>query len=373
LKIKNRDWFRRKLEAVKGIGYIFGYSVKSVERSFGQRKSDILKLDSNENFFIPRHDLLKIIMEVVEEFDPRLYPQEEDQELREKISSYIRIPADRIVVGNGSDELMERIARLFLEAGEMAVTITPTFSMYRHAVKMQRAELIEVPLNADFSLNVDAILSKVTPKTRVLFLCSPNNPTANQFKTEEIKHLLSAFEDGMVVLDEAYVEFAGSSVIHLTEDFDNLIVLRTFSKAFGLAGLRLGYCIADAEVAETLSRNVGLPYAVNTVALRVGAKILEKLEIVENAIKRLRIERDKLIEALNTIEGVRAFKSETNFVLFHTDKPSTQVYRELLQRGIIIKNLGALLSLENCFRATVGLPEMNVRLVQALRDICETR
>jgi histidinol-phosphate/aromatic aminotransferase/cobyric acid decarboxylase-like protein len=100
LKIKNRDWFRRKLEAVKAIGYIFGYSVKSVERSFGQRKSDILKLDSNENFFIPKYELVKLIMEVIEEFDPRLYPQEEEQELREKISSYIRIPADRIVVGN---------------------------------------------------------------------------------------------------------------------------------------------------------------------------------------------------------------------------------------------------------------------------------
>ena len=369
MKIQSEEWIRRKLEEVQLSGYIFGDSVKSVEQRFGIERSKILKLDSNENFFIPKDKLAKLIVEAVEEFDPRLYPQEEEQELREKLSAYVRAPADCITVGSGSDELMERITRLFLEKGEQALSISPTFSMYRHAVTLQRAELIEVPLREDFSLDTNGLLSKVTPKTRVLFLCSPNNPTANQFKTDDVESLAEAFP-GIVVVDEAYVEFAENSVVQLTLKFENLMVLRTFSKAFGLASLRLGYCVANTEIVETLSKKVGLPYPVNTIALKVGAKILENLSMVESAIKKMKAEREKLTKALNNISGVKAFDSQTNFVLFKTDKPSTKVYQGLLKRGIIVKNLGSILKFNNCFRATVGLPEMNVRLIEALKEIC---
>jgi len=369
LRIQSEEWIRRKLEEVQLSGYIFGDSVKSVEQRFGIERSKILKLDSNENFFIPKDKLAKLIVEAVGEFDPRLYPQEEEQELREKLSAYVRAPADCITVGSGSDELMERITRLFLEKGEQALSISPTFSMYRHAVTLQRAEFIEVPLREDFSLDIKGLLSKVTPKTRVLFLCSPNNPTANQFKTDDVERLAEAFP-GILVVDEAYVEFAENSVVQLTLKFENLMVLRTFSKAFGLASLRLGYCVANTGIAETLSKKVGLPYPVNIIALKVGAKILENVGIVENAIKKMKLEREKLTKALNIISGVKTFDSQTNFVLFQTDKPSTKVYQGLLKRGIIVKNLGSILKFNNCFRATVGLPEMNVRLIEALKEIC---
>lgn len=369
MKIKREEWLRRKLEAAQHSGYIFGDSVKNVEQRFGIKRSEILKLDSNENFFIPKDKLVKFITEVVENFDPRLYPQEEEQELREKLSVYLQVPADCITVGSGSDELMERITRLFLESGEQALSISPTFSMYRHAVNLQKAELLEVPLREDFSLDVNGLLSKITPKTRILFLCSPNNPTANQFKTDEIKCLVEAFP-GITAVDEAYVEFAGNSVVQLTAEFENLLVLRTFSKAFGLASLRLGYCVTGAEIAETLSKKVGLPYPVNSIALRVGIKILENRGMVENAISKMKAEREKLVKTLNNINGVKAFNSQTNFVLFKTDKPSTEVYQGLLKRGIIVKNLGSILKFNNCFRATVGLPEMNARLIEALKEVC---
>ncbi|MGB9959275.1 MAG: histidinol-phosphate transaminase [Candidatus Bathyarchaeales archaeon] len=368
MKAQRKEWIKRKIEAVKLGGYVFGDSIKSVEQRFGIKRSEILKLDSNENFFIPKDKIAKIILEVVENFDPRLYPQEEDQELREKLSAYLGISADCISVGSGSDELMERVTRLFLESGEQALSISPTFSMYRHAVSLQKAELLEVPLREDFSLDVNGLMAKITPKTRVLFLCSPNNPTANQFKTDEIECLAEAFP-GIVVVDEAYVEFAEHSVVQLTGKFENLMVLRTFSKAFGLASLRLGYCIATAEIAETLSRKVGLPYPVNSIALRVGAKILENRSIVENAIKKAKREREKLVKALNNVNGVKAFDSQTNFVLFRTDKPYPEVYQGLLKKGIIVKNLGNILKFNNCFRATVGLPEMNARLVEALKEV----
>ena len=368
MKIQGEEWLRRKLEAVQLSGYVFGDSVKSVEQRFGIKRSEILKLDSNENFFIPKDKLAEFIIEVVENFDPRLYPQEEEQELREKLSAYLGVSADCITVGSGSDELMERITRLFLESGEQALSISPTFSMYRHAVNLQKAELLEVPLREDFSLDVNGLLAKATQKTRILFLCSPNNPTANQFKIDEIECLVEAFP-GIVVVDEAYVEFAGNSIVQLTAKFENLLILRTFSKAFGLASLRLGYCVASTEIVGTLSKKVGLPYPVNSIALRVGVKILENRGIVENAINKMRVEREKLVNALNSIMGVKAFDSQTNFVLFRTDKPSTEVYQELLKRGIIVKNLGSILKFNNCFRATVGLPEMNARLIEALKEI----
>lgn len=351
------------------MGYNFGNTVESVKVRFGVENSKIVKLDSNENLFISKDMLIKLVIDAAEKLDPRLYPQNEEQQLKERLSCYVKVPTDCITVGNGSDELIERIARLFLERGEQALSVSPTFSMYRQAVNLQKAKLIEVPLNEDFSLNVDLLLSKVTSKTKVLFLCSPNNPTANQFKTSEITYLVKNFP-GVVVVDEAYVEFAESSAVQLTCKFENLMVLRTFSKAFGLAGIRLGYCIADPEIARVLSKNVGLPYSVNAIALTVGARILEHMDVVKKAVQETKVEREKLTKDLNSINGVKAFNSQANFVLFKTEKPSEKVYQGLLKSGIIIRNLGTILKFENCFRTTVGLPHMNARLVEALKEIC---
>ncbi|MCS7095508.1 MAG: histidinol-phosphate transaminase [Candidatus Bathyarchaeota archaeon] len=364
----NKRWLKETLKAFENCGYTFGDTVKSVGQRFGISQKQILKLDSNENFFIPKENLQKILFEVVREIDPRIYPQEEEQELRERISAYVKSPRECIALGNGSDEIMERITRTFLREGDQAITVQPTFSMYKHAVKLQRAELIEVPLREDFSLDTEAILSKTTRRTKILFLCSPNNPTGNQFALEDIKNLLENFP-GIIVIDEAYAEFARSSVASLCEDFDNLIVLRTFSKAFGLAGLRLGYCISNERVTTILARNVGLPYPVNLIALKSGVKILENMELVEDAIQRLIKERTRLIEELNKVTGVKAFDSKANFVMFTTEKSMEKVYQALLRRGIIVKKLGEILKLKNCFRTTVGLPEMGDRLIDVLKAI----
>jgi histidinol-phosphate aminotransferase len=278
------------------------------------------------------------------------------------------LPADNIVVGNGGDEILERIAHLFLEKGEQAITISPTFSMYRFAVNLQKAKLIEIPLKNDFSLDFDRLLSSVTTRTKILFLCSPNNPTGNQFGIDEIKSLAEGFP-GVIVVDEAYVEFADYSAISLIKKYENLIVVRTFSKAFGLAGLRLGYGVADVEIAKALSECVSPPFAVNTVSLKVGAKILENIKIVEHAIQRVKAEREKMVKALNGIDGVKAFNSKANFVLFKTEKPLGYVYNGLLQKGVLVRKIGTVLSFQNCFRATVGLPWMNAKLVDALKEV----
>lgn len=351
--------------------YVSGETLKDVKQRLGVEPSKIIKLDLNENFFIPREKLLALVKEALEDLDPRLYPQEEEERLREKLSKYVGLSASHIAIGNGADEIIERIAHLSLGKGEQAITISPTFLMYRYAAGLQKAKIIEVPLKADFSLDVNSLLSKITAKTKVLFLCSPNNPTANQFEIDNIKFLIENFS-GIVVVDEAYVEFADYSVAPLITKYENLIVIRTFSKAFGLAGLRLGYCIANAEIIRALSENVRLPYPINTVSLKVGAKVLENIEVVKEAVKKTRREREKLVKALNDIDGVIAFKSKTNFVLFRTEKPSDKIYSSLLEKGILIKKIGTILSFQNCLRTTVGLPWMNARLVEALKEICSS-
>lgn len=370
MKVKNEKWLKRKLERLQLSSYTFGETVKSVAQKFGINPLEIAKLDLNENFFIPKDKLLGFMKEVMEEFDPRIYPQEEDYELKEKLSDYLHIPTNCIVIGNGSDELLEIIARLFLEKKDKVLSISPTFSMYKHSVSLQGAEFLEAPLKEDFTLDVERILAMATPKTRILFVCSPNNPTANQFKIDDVRFLIEEFP-GIVVVDEAYVEFAEYSTIPLLDKFENLIILRTFSKAFGLAGLRLGYGVTNPDLAMTLSKKAGLPYPVSSIALRMGLKLLANIDVVENAVKQTKVEREKLIKELNEVSGVKAFDSQTNFVLFHTGRRSNEVYEGLLRRGVLVKNLGNILHLNNCFRTTVGLSEMNAKLLKALKEICD--
>jgi histidinol-phosphate aminotransferase len=369
LKFKDEKGFKEKLERLQLTGYTIGETVKSVAQRFGINPLEVVKLDANENFFIPRKSLIELMREVIEEFDPRIYPQEEECDLKEKLSGYLHVPASHIAIGNGSDELLDVFARLFLERGDQALSISPTFSMYKHSVSLQRAEILEVPLKRDFTLDTERIIAMITSKTRIVFLCSPNNPTANQFKIDEVRFLIEEFP-GIVVVDEAYAEFAGYSIASLLNKFENLIVLRTFSKAFGLAGLRLGYCLTNSDLATTLSKKAGLPYPASSIALRAGLKLLTNIGIVENAVKQTKVERAKLITKLNEVGGVKTFDSQTNFVLFQTGKRSDEVYQGLLRRGVLVKNLGNILHLNNCFRTTVGLPEMNAKLLKALQEIC---
>jgi len=186
---------------------------------------------------------------------------------------------------------------------------------------------------------------------------------------EEVLSLVEGFP-GLVAIDEAYVEFADYSTVGLVEKFENLIVFRTFSKAFGLAGLRLGYAVSNSDLALTLSEKAQLPYVVNFIALKMGLKLLTNIEIMRGAVEKIKKERGRLIEKLNGIGGVKAFDSKTNFVLFQTEKGSDEIFEALLKRGVLVRNVGKVLRLGECLRTTVGLPEMNDKLLAALEQVC---
>lgn len=360
-----RKWFKRRLDRLNSLGeYELGETVEGLAQRLKIRPSEIVKLNANENFFIPREKLATLLSNVIKECDPRIYLKEAELKTMEALGKYLNVPAECIVLGNGSDQLIDLIVRLFLEKNDVTISIMPTFSMYQQCVCLQGAKYIGIPLKSDFSLDAKRIVDAITPKARLLFLCSPNNPTANQFGIDEILFLIEKFP-GIVVVDEAYTEFANYSIVQLVQKFENLVVLRTFSKAFCLAGLRLGYATANSNLAKLLWK-AQLPYNVSSMTLKMGLKLLENIKIVKRAVEMLKKERGRLIKELNRIDGVKAFDSQTNFVLFQTRKSSKEIYEALLKQGILVKHLGKILDYENCLRTTVGLPKMNNKLLMAL-------
>jgi histidinol-phosphate aminotransferase len=366
-----QKWIKQKMEKLQTIDcYSAGATSETVAKQLGVTTKQIIKLDFNENLFMPRVKQAKLMKDLADEIDLRMYPEDEEVKLREKIAGYLKVPKDFLVIGNASDELIDRIIRLFVEKGDIAVSFTPTFSIPRLCVKRQEGEYVAVPIQKNLHLDVKGMVSKFSDKTRFLYICSPNSPTGTQYKVEDIEKLVKAFP-GIVILDEAYGEFADYSFVPRIREFENMIILRTFSKAFGLAALRLGYAVANPELSKILTEKAPLPYPVSGFTLRMGAKMLDNVDMMLESVKQVKSERTKLIKALNDIEGVQAFDSQANFVLMNTQKPIELVNQKLLWKGIMVKKWGKILHYENCFRVTVGLPEMNAKLVEVLKEIEE--
>jgi len=348
--------------------YDIGETIEGLASKIGKKPSEILKLNSNENLFISRDFLRSLLKQVAEEADPRIYPRDEFMELKESISAYHNIPVDEIVIGAGSDQLIDLVSRMSLGEGDEALSIAPTFVIYERCVKLQGAIYKSIPLKDDFSLNLESLLSSITSKTKIIFLCSPNNPTANQFKREDILRLAEEF-DGVVAVDEAYADFASSTLVNRAGELENLIVFRTFSKVFGLAGLRLGYAVTNKMLAETINERFQMPYSVSLVALKIATKMLDNPDYVRGVIEEIKAERTRMIRALNQISGVRAFPSETNFVLFQVNRDSSSVYRDLLSRGVIVRNIGRVLRFNNCLRVTVAPTPLANQFLRELREV----
>ena len=355
-------------EAQRLHAYDVGETIEGLARKLGKDQSEILKLNSNENFFIPLTFLKSILMETVEETDPRIYPREEIRDLKKGFSEYVNVHPDQIVIGTGSDQLIDIVCRMLLRRGDEAIAISPTFSIYERVTRIQGATYKPVSLKQDFSLDVRAMLDAVTSRTKLMFLCSPNNPTANRLHREDIKFLAENF-DGLVAVDEAYIDFSGGSVVSLIESLENLVVFRTFSKIFGLAGLRIGCVITNSEFARIIDERYQMPYSVSLLAVKAALKILDRIEMIQDSVSRIKRERERLINRLNNISEVHAFNSETNFVLFQVDEDSSIVYRRLLERGIIIRDIGRVLNYENCLRVTVAPPEMMGRFLMCLQEV----
>ncbi|MCQ5340963.1 MAG: histidinol-phosphate transaminase [Candidatus Methanomethylicia archaeon] len=327
----------------------------------------IIRMGLNENLLIDKYFSYTLLMEAIKNIDTRLYPPAKGYNALKAISEEYGINEDEIIVGNGSDEIIDLIAKVFVRRNE-AIIIEPTFEMYSFYIKLMGGKVKSVLTNEDFDIDVDKVLSQVNKNTKVIFICSPNNPTGKQYEKEKILKIVKEFQ-GIVVLDEAYADFASYSILMEASRYDNLIVLRSFSKSYGLAGLRIGYGVGNSEIINYL-KSAQSPYSVNSIAQEVCRLVLKNKHVYDYFIKLVIDEREYLIAELSTIKEIKVFPSNANFILIKLlNYSSSYICEKLKNEGILVRDRGNLPLLENCIRVTVGRKEDNIKFINTLRKI----
>ena len=273
------------------------------------------------------------------------------------------------MLGNGSDEVLDLIIRAFCEPSEdNVITLPPTYGMYKVLAEINKIENRKVMLTSDFQLNNETIIASMDDNSKILFICSPNNPTGNVFKANDIEKLLESFK-GLVVLDEAYIDFStNESWLTKIEKFPNLIVTQTSSKAYGLAGIRLGICYASPAIIAILNK-IKPPYNVNELTQQRALKILLNRNKLISEIDLLRKERDKLLKVLLQIKFIQyIYPTDANFVLIKVDDANRR-YNQLLKKGIVVRNRTTQPRCENTLRLTIGTSKENEMLIKTLKEI----
>jgi histidinol-phosphate aminotransferase len=325
--------------------------------------AQILKLDANENPYgcSPR---VKQALASYPYFN--IYPDAAQTELRQELSDYVGLGPEYIVAGNGSDELIDLLLRMFVAEGDEVVTTIPTFDMYRFCTQVCCGKVIEVIRLKDFRVDVAALKAAVTSRTRMIFIANPNNPTGTLIP---LKDILSLIETGIpVVIDEAYYEFSRESVVKLVPKNENLMVLRTFSKWAGLAGLRIGYGIFNPKITDILIK-IKPPYNVNSAALVAARESLKDKDYLLGTVSRMITERGRLLEQLKTIKYLKPVPSDANFILCEVTRGKAKAIQDDLEKeGILVRYYDTPL-LRNYIRVSVGKPEQTDRVIKALKEI----
>lgn len=292
------------------------------------------------------------------------YPDPHQKSLKARLSQIKGVEAKNIFVGNGSDEAIDLMFRVFCEPAEdNAVAIAPSYGMYKVSAAINNIEMREVQLGEDFSLPVDALLAACDEHTKLMFICSPNNPTGNSFPRKDILRLAEEFE-GMLIVDEAYIDFAeAESLKSEIEQYPNIVVLQTMSKAWAMAGLRLGLALADSRVVEIMSQ-VKYPYNINKAALQIVEQLLD--EPIDDKVAEIVEQRGVVAEKLAEMPFVgKVYPSDANFVLAKVDDADA-IYEHLIADGIIVRNRNRVLGCEGCLRITIGTKEENEKLIKSL-------
>jgi histidinol-phosphate aminotransferase len=317
--------------------------------------AEMIFLDANENPF---------------ENGVNRYPDPQQNSVKDVLSKIKNIDKKNILLGNGSDEVLDLIFRAFCEPKEdNVVTLPPTYGMYAVLANLNNIENRKVLLNTDFQPEVAAILNVVDANSKILFLCSPNNPSGNSFTAEKVEYLLTNFK-GLVVIDEAYIDFSEQeSWLKRMGEFPNLVITQTLSKAYGMAGIRLGVCYASAEIIQVLN-NIKPPYNINQLTQLRAINRLQNLEEVENEISQLISERNYLKKELECCVDFieKVYPTDSNFLLIKVDDAAKR-YKQLIEYGVVIRNRTNEPLCENCLRISVGISEENEKLLRTLKEI----
>ncbi len=352
-----KNWFDEKIEKFNSIG---GYQKPELVE-------DSIKLDSNENYVIPKQFQSDIISAAKKNSDVREYPLGGVERLIDTISKFVKMPSSMIGVGNGSDQILDLILSNFASKQTKVLTSNPTFGFFEERCKLYNIPLIAIPFLDDMKLDIKEF-TKQSKNADILYLDSPNNPTGFQFTKSELQKLIKSFT-GLVIIDEAYGEFSEYSLSSMVKTQNNLIVVQTLSKSFGLAGLRLGYFIASKKFTETFMNVLQYPYPVSTITIESGISALEKSKLMKDTVSTIKIERKRIIETLQTFDAFEVFDSKANFVLFDAHGAYKRIYFALAEQGISIRKLGKIGNHDGCLRVTIGTKEMNSKFLLAIRDL----
>jgi histidinol-phosphate aminotransferase len=329
--------------------------------------SGMIKLDAMENPYSLPETLREEIAQLVTTISANRYPDSNSVSLKASLRETMEIPMGMdIMLGNGSDEIIQIVALSLAKPGAVLMSVEPAFVMFRMIATYARMEYIGIPLKANFSLDLDLMLAAITKyQPAVIFIAYPNNPTGNLFDAEAVSRIIES-APGVVVVDEAYHAFADASFMDKLSEYPNLLLMRTLSK-LGLAGLRLGLLTGRSEWLIQLEK-VRLPYNVGVLTQEVVRKILQYPNILQQQADAIKAERVVMSKYLNVLDGVEAFPSDANFILFRVSK-ANQVFSELKKRNILIKNLdGSHPLLKNCLRVTIGTPDENKQFLRVLQE-----
>ncbi len=325
-------------------------------------------LDANENPFGPSPR----VFDALRSFDRfHRYPDPDQKVLRGLLGAYVGIDPEALIAGNGSDELIDLLCRIYLEPGDEVIDCTPTFGMYRFSAELCGAQIVEAPRDERWRVNLHGLRQVLTPRSKIIFVASPNNPTGNQVGWATVEGLLDT--GCIVVVDEAYIEFAsGPSLCTRVADHPNLVVLRTFSKWAGLAGLRVGYGVFPAAIIQNLWK-VKPPFNVNLAAEVAVKASLEDLPLLQGRIRAIMRERDRMVEGLSEIAPLTVWPTEGNFALVSgIDGPSGTLKDHLKQDGIAVRTYRHP-RLQESLRVSVGLPEQTDSLLSSVRAWASSR
>ena len=329
-------------------------SYSSARDEFENKKQKLVFLDANESPF---------------QNEINRYPNNKHIDLKQTLLELNQLSNGQIVLGNGTDEILDLIMRVFCDPNsDKIITIPPTYGMYDVIAKTNNVENIKVPLKSNFTLNLEELKKSFSEKTKLLFLCSPNNPTGNSFSRKDLIDLIESF-NGVVVIDEAYIDFSSnSSLVSLINKYNNLIVTQTMSKAFGMAGIRLGMGFSNNEIVNYINK-IKPPYNINLLTEKRALKELKNIDTIKTNIKIILKERNKLIDSLNELSFIiKVYPSDSNFILIKVDDADLR-YKQLIEKGIVLRNRSKELLCDNCLRITIGTPNENELLIKNFKEL----
>lgn len=333
-------------------------NIENINKYEPNKKPYSIKLDANEGeniFFSDIGDELKL----------NLYPDGDSSLLRDEIGKYLNVDPNNIVAGNGSSEMIELVMKAFIDKGDIILSFIPTFSMYHIFSQIYSAKFIGINSNENFVQDVDVLIEEAKNiKPKIIFICNPNNPTGYLMNKYEIKKLLNN-TDSLVVVDEAYIEFAQGSMVEYISQYENLIVLRTLSKAFGLAAIRVGYMVSNKHIIDIINK-VKSPYNLNSISQYVGVKALREKEKMFQYVEEVKKERKYLYNKLKKFP-IEVYPSNGNFIFFKSEV--SKLDEKLNEKGILIRSFSK--DLENHYRVTVGNRWENEEFIKSLKEILE--